>query len=136
MAKLLFFHSEDWAFCRHFLPMARAAQAAGFEVAVAVRVRHDADSLVAAGCRVISLEAERRSLGPLEILRSFLRMVRIVRTERPDVVHCIAVRTVVLGGLAARLAGAPRLVLAPTGLGHLWIENGPIERLARADARA
>jgi len=135
MAKLLFFHSEDWAFCRHFLPMARAAQAAGFEVAVAVRVRHDADSLVAAGCRVISLEAERRSLGPLEILRSFLRMVRIVRTERPDVVHCIALRTVVLGGLAARLAGAPRLVLAPTGLGHLWIENGPIERLARPLAR-
>jgi glycosyltransferase involved in cell wall biosynthesis len=135
MPKLLFFHSEDWAFCRHFLPMARAAQAAGFEVAVAVRVRNDADRLAAAGCRVIPLEAERRSFGPIEIMRAILRMTRIVRTERPDVVHCIAVRTVVLGGLAARLAGAPRLVLAPTGLGHLWIENGPIERLARPLAR-
>src|ERR1043166_4484796 len=135
MAKLLFFHSEDWAFLRHFLPMARAAQAAGFEVVVAVRVRHDADRLRAAGCRVIPLEAERRSLGPLEILRSFWRMARIVRTERPDVVHCIALRTVVLGGLAARLAGAPHLVVAPTGLGHLWIENGPIERVARPLAR-
>jgi glycosyltransferase involved in cell wall biosynthesis len=135
MAKLLFFHSEDWAFLRHFLPMARAAQAAGFEVAVAVRVRDDADRLRAAGCRVIPLEAERRSLGPLEIMRSFWRMARIVRAERPDVVHCIALRTVVLGGLAARLAGVPRLVLAPTGLGHLWIENGPIERLVRPLAR-
>jgi glycosyltransferase involved in cell wall biosynthesis len=135
MAKLLFFHSEDWAFCRHFLPMAQAAQAAGFEVAVAVRVRNDADRLVAAGCRVIPLEAERRSFGPIEIIRVIWRMIRIVRTERPDVVHCIAVRTVVLGGLAARLAGSPRLVLAPTGLGHLWIENGPIERLARPLAR-
>jgi glycosyltransferase involved in cell wall biosynthesis len=135
MPKLLFFHSEDWAFCRHFLPMARAAQAAGFDVAVAVRVRNDAERLVAAGCRVIPLEAERRSLGPLEIIRAVLRMIRIVRTERPDVVHCIALRTVVLGGLAARFAGAPRLVLAPTGLGHLWIENGPIERLARPLAR-
>jgi glycosyltransferase involved in cell wall biosynthesis len=131
MAKLLFFHSEDWAFLRHFLPMARAAQAAGFEVAVAVRVRNDADRLAAAGCRVVPLEAERGSLGPFEILRSLARMVRILRAERPDVVHCIALRTVVLGGLAARLAGAPRLVLAPTGLGHLWIENGPVERLAR-----
>jgi glycosyltransferase involved in cell wall biosynthesis len=135
MAKLLFFHSEDWAFCRHFLPMARAAQAAGFEVAVAVRVRQDADRLAAAGCRVIPLEAERRSLGPLEILRSFARMVRIVRAERPDIVHCIALRTVVLGGLAARLARVPRLVLAPTGLGHLWIENGPVERVVRPLAR-
>src|SRR5262249_52388884 len=130
-----FFHSEDWAFLRHFLPMARAAQAAGFEVAVAVRVRHDADRLKAAGCRVIPLEAERRSLGPLEIVRRLLRMIRIVKAERSDVVHCIAMRTVVLGGLAARLAGVPRVVLAPTGLGHLWIENGPVERLARPLAR-
>jgi glycosyltransferase involved in cell wall biosynthesis len=131
MPKILFFHSEDWAFLRHFMPMARAAQAAGFEVAVAVRVRNDAHRLEAAGCRVVALEAERGSLGPLEILRSLARMVRIVKAERPDVVHCIALRTVALGGLAARLAGAPRLVLAPTGLGHLWIENGPVERLAR-----
>jgi glycosyltransferase involved in cell wall biosynthesis len=135
MPKLLFFHSEDWAFLRHFLPMARAAQAAGFEVAVAVRVRNDADRLAAAGCRVVPLEAERGSLGPFEILRSLARMIRILRAERPEVVHCIALRTVVLGGLAARLARAPRLVLAPTGLGHLWIENGPVERLARRVAR-
>jgi glycosyltransferase involved in cell wall biosynthesis len=131
MPKLLFFHSEDWAFLRHFMPMARAAQAAGFEVVVAVRVRNDAHRLEGAGCRVVPLEAERGSLGPLEILRSFGRMVRIVKAERPDVVQCIALRTVALGGLAARFGGAPRLVLAPTGLGHLWIENGPVERLAR-----
>ncbi|HXW27632.1 MAG TPA: glycosyltransferase, partial [Xanthobacteraceae bacterium] len=131
MPKLLYIHSEDWAFCQHFLPMARAAQAAGFEVAVAVRVRDDADRLAAAGCRVVPLEAERRSLSPIEIARSMTRMVQVVRAERPDVVHCIALRLVTLGGLAARIAGAQRLVLAPTGLGHLWIENGPVERLAR-----
>jgi glycosyltransferase involved in cell wall biosynthesis len=135
MPKLLFFHSEDWAFLRHFVPMARAAQAAGFEVAVAVRVRKDAHRLEAMGCRVVPLEAERSSLGPLEILRNAARMARIVKAERPDVVHCINLRTVVLGGLAARLAGAPSLVLAPTGLGHLWIENGPAERVARPLAR-
>jgi glycosyltransferase involved in cell wall biosynthesis len=135
MPKLLYFYSEDWAFCRHFLPMARAAQAAGFEVVVALRVRDHADRLAAAGCRVIPLEAERRSLSPVEIARSIVRMVRIMRAERPDVVHCIALRLVVLGGLAARLGRAPRLVLAPTGLGHLWIENGWLERLARPFVR-
>jgi glycosyltransferase involved in cell wall biosynthesis len=131
MPKLLYFYSEDWAFCRHFLPLARAAQAAGFEVVVALRVRDHADRLAAAGCRVIPLEAERRSLSPVEIARTIVRMVRIMQAERPDVVHCIALRLVVLGGLAARLGRAPRLVLAPTGLGHLWIENGWFERLAR-----
>jgi glycosyltransferase involved in cell wall biosynthesis len=135
MPKLLYFHSEDWAFCQHFLPMARAAQAAGFEVAVAVRVRDHAQRLAAAGCRVISLEAERRSLSAVEIVRSFARMVRIVRAERPDVVHCIALRPIVLGALAARLAGVRRLVVAPTGLGHLWLERGLTVRVARPLAR-
>src|SRR5712691_6460901 len=103
MPKLLCFYSEDWAFARHFLPMARAARAAGFEVAVALRVRNHADRLAAEGCRVIPLEAERGSLGPFEILRSIVRMVRIARRERPDVVHCISLRLVVLGAMAARL---------------------------------
>ena len=62
-------------------------------------------------------------------------MMRIVREERPDVVHCIALRMVVLGGLAARFAGARRLVLAPTGLGHVWSNHGPVERIARTLAR-
>jgi glycosyltransferase involved in cell wall biosynthesis len=100
-----------------------------------VRVRDHAQRLVAAGCRVISLEAERRSLSAVEIVRSFARMVRIVRAERPDVVHCIALRPIVLGALAARLAGVRRLVLAPTGLGHLWLERGLTVRVARPLAR-
>ncbi len=135
MPKLLYLVTEDWFFVSHFLPMARTAKAAGFEVVVATRVRDHAARIAAEGCRVVSLESERRSFGPFEALRGFFRMVRIVREERPDLVHCIALRMVVLGGLAARLGGAKRLVLAPTGLGHLWSNHGPIEWIARALAR-
>jgi len=135
MPKLLYLITEDWFFVSHFLPMARTAKAAGFEVVVATRVRDHAERIAAEGCRVVALENERRSFGPWEALRGFLRMARIVREERPDIVHCIALRMVVLGGLAARVGGARRLVLAPTGLGHVWSNNGPIERIARALAR-
>jgi glycosyltransferase involved in cell wall biosynthesis len=135
MPKLLYFVTEDWFFVSHFLPMARTARAAGFEVVVATRMREQAQRIAAEGCRVVALESERRSFGPLEALRGFLRMARIVREERPDIVHCIALRMVVLGGLASRLAGARRLVLAPTGLGHLWSNDGLVERAARALVR-
>jgi glycosyltransferase involved in cell wall biosynthesis len=135
MPKLLYLVTEDWFFVSHFLPMARAARAAGFEVVVATRLRAHRAPIEAEGFRTIALESERRSLGPLEIVRSVARMAAIVRAERPDIVHCIALRMVVLGGLAAKLAGARALVLAPTGLGHLWIENGPVERIGRRIAR-
>jgi glycosyltransferase involved in cell wall biosynthesis len=136
MPKLLYLVTEDWFFVSHFLPMARTARAAGFEVVVATRVRDHRGRIEAEGCRVVALENERRSFGPFEALRGFARMVRIVREERPDIVHCIALRMVVLGGLAARVGGAKRLVLAPTGLGHVWSNHGLFERAARALVRS
>ena len=74
-------------------------------------------------------------LDSMEALRGFFRIARIVRAERPDIVHCIALRMVAIGGLAARAGGAKRLVLAPTGLGLLWSEDTPVNRAARAVLR-
>ena len=135
MPKLLYLVTEDWFFVSHFLPMARAARAAGFDVVVATRVRDHAARIEAEGCTVVPLEGERRSLGVFEALRGFLRIAAIVRAERPDLVHCIALRMVALGGLAARAGGAKRLVLAPTGLGLLWSEDTALDRVARAALR-
>ena len=117
--RLLYVVTEDWYFLSHRLPMARAARDAGFEVHVATRVVDGGNAIEAEGFRVVPLENERRSLGPIEALRGFFRIARIVRAERPDIVHCIALRMVAIGGLAARAGGARRLVLAPTGLGLL-----------------
>jgi glycosyltransferase involved in cell wall biosynthesis len=131
MPKLLFLISEDWFFVSHFLPMARAAREAGFEVVVAARMRAHRQQLEAAGCRVIPFEIERGSVAPLAVLRGLKRAYDIVRTEKPDIVHCIALRMIILGGIPAKLAGARSLVLAPTGLGHLWISDGLNDRLMR-----
>src|ERR1043165_918508 len=135
MSKLLYLITEDWFFVSHFLPMARTAEAAGFEVVVATRVRNHGSRIEAEGFRVVSLENERRSLGLIEALRGFFRIVRIVRTERPDIVHCVALRMVAIGGLAAKLGGAKRLVLAPTGLGLLWSEESSFNRFVRGVLR-
>jgi glycosyltransferase involved in cell wall biosynthesis len=131
MPKILYLITEDWFFVSHFLPMAQAARDCGFEAVVATRVREDGEQLKAAGLAVISIESKRGSVSPMRSLRDFFQLLKIVRAERADIVHCIALRPVVIGGLAARLAGSNKVVLAPTGLGHLWIERGIAVRLAR-----
>jgi glycosyltransferase involved in cell wall biosynthesis len=136
MPKIVYLVTEDWFFVSHFLPMARTARDAGFEVVIAARIQQHGDRLAAEGFRVIPLEIERRSLGLREGFRNFLQAWRIGRTERPDIVHCIALRSVVLGGLAAKFSGAKSLVLAPTGLGLLWTEKGAAVRLARGLVRS
>jgi glycosyltransferase involved in cell wall biosynthesis len=135
MPKILYLVTEDWFFVSHFLPMAQAARDCGLQVAVATRVREDGERLKAEGLSVIAIESRRGSVSPLQSLRNFFQLLKIARRERADIVHCIALRPVVIGGVAAKLVGAPALVLAPTGLGHLWIEQGPVERLARVVVR-
>src|ERR1700693_2002650 len=123
MPKILYLVTEDWFFVSHFLPMAQAARDCGLQVAVATRVRADGERLKAEGFSLIAIGRRRGSFSPWRSLRDFFQALKIVRAERADIVHCIALRPVVIGGLAARLAGTGALVFAPTGFGHLWIER-------------
>jgi glycosyltransferase involved in cell wall biosynthesis len=136
MPKILYLVTEDWFFVSHFLPMAQAARDCGLQVAVATRVRADGERLKAEGFSVIAIESRRGSFSPFRSLRDFFQAFKIVRAERAEIVHCIALRPVVIGGLAAKLAGVGALVVAPTGLGHLWIERGIAVRVARTLVRA
>jgi glycosyltransferase involved in cell wall biosynthesis len=131
MPKILFLVTEDWFFASHFLPMAQAARDCGYQVAVATRVREDGERLKANGISVIPIESKRGSFSPLVVVRDFVQLLAVLRSERPDVVHCISLRPIVIGGLAAKLAGIRNLVLAPTGLGHLWLDRGLSVRIAR-----
>jgi glycosyltransferase involved in cell wall biosynthesis len=131
MPKILYLVTEDWFFVSHFLPMAQAARDCGLQVAVATRVRGHGERLKAEGFSVIAIESKRGSFSPLRSLRDFFQALKIVREQRADIVHCIALRPVVIGGVAAKLARNGALVVAPTGLGHLWIERGVAVRVAR-----
>jgi glycosyltransferase involved in cell wall biosynthesis len=134
--KLLFVVTEDWFFCSHFTPMARAALAEGFDVAVACRVRDHGREIEALGCRLLPLEADRKSLSPAEILRSLSGMRRLIAREQPDIVHLIALRSIIVGGLAARLEGVQRRVAALTGMGLLGAAATLRAKLARFAIRA
>lgn len=130
--KLAYVVTEDWFFCSHFLPMARAAKAHGFDVSVICRVRDHAQQILDEGFRLLPLQADRRSLNPLRLAADIGALRDILRTEQPALVHVIALRSILLGGLAARSLGIDRIVVAVTGLGFLGAANGPVARVARA----
>jgi glycosyltransferase involved in cell wall biosynthesis len=135
MPKILYFVAEDWAFVSHFRPMAQAAHACGLDVVIATRVHQHAEAIVSEGYRLVPLASKRGSLNPLALIRSFAEMVRIIRTEEPAIVHCVSLPMMVLGGLAARAARRRQIVLAPTGLGYVWVASGPVAALVRAVVR-
>jgi glycosyltransferase involved in cell wall biosynthesis len=135
MKKLIFIATEDWFFASHFLPMLRAAREAGFAPAVICRVREHRAAIEAEGARVIPFEADRgrREIG--QALATISGLARILRAEKPEIVHLIALWPIVLGGLAARLAGIRRRIHAVTGLGFLGASNSPAAWASRLGMR-
>ena len=108
--KILFVVTEDWFFASHFLSVAVAARAAGYEVAVTVRVRDPVlrARIEQAGVRVIPSRHQRGRFGPLAMVGHVQGFAMLFRAERPDIVHLISIRLIVLAGLGALLAGVRR----------------------------
>jgi len=112
----------------HRLPLAVAAQKAGFDVAVATRVGEHGETIRAAGIRLIPFSLSRRRGNPL---REVAALARLYYREQLDIVHHVALKPVLYGALAARLAGVPHVVNAVAGLGWLFTSSGLAARTLR-----
>lgn len=128
--KLLFLVTEDWFFCSHRMVIARAARDAGFAVVVATRVGGHGAQICAEGFALRPLVWRRRGDGVLGQVRAILAIARLYRAERPDIVHHVALKAIVFGAAARRLAfgfgrSAPAQVSAVMGLGAVV---GPLVR--------
>lgn len=132
---LLFLVTEDWYFCSHRLPVARAAREAGFAVSVATRVGAHGPRIEAEGFRLIALDWSRASRSPGRLAAELWRIVRLYRRERPDLVHHVAVKPAVFGALAALLAGRPAVLTTLAGRGAALSGTGLPARLAGAGLR-
>jgi hypothetical protein len=103
-AKLIFLVTEDWYFWSHRLPVARAARDAGFEVLVATRVREHGECITGEGFRLCPLRWRRNGDGLNGGVRALFEIAALYRRERPDIVHHVALKPVVFGGVALLLA--------------------------------
>ena len=134
--KLLYLVTEDWYFCSHRLPIARAARDRGFEVVVATRVGEHADQIRSEGFRLIPLPWRRRSKNPVGEIRTLAALLRLYRSERPDIVHHVALKPVLYGGLIAALTHPPAVVNAVTGFGYVFTSRQLKARVMRPLFRA
>ena len=134
--KLLFLVTEDWYFCSHRLPAARAARAAGFDVVVATRVRAHGDQICDEGFALRPIRGRRRGDGLVGAARAISEIAELYRAEQPDLVHHIALKPVLFGGIALRRAfpaaeRAPVSIDSVMGLGSRFSAVSFAARLRR-----
>ena len=133
--KLLFLVSEDWYFVSHRLPLAVAAMNAGFDVAVATRVRDAGETIKTAGIRLIPMAFNRSGINPLEALKTLSYLRALYRSESPDIVHHVALKPIIYGSIAATAAGIHNRVNALMGLGYVFGSGDLKARLLRAPTK-
>ena len=118
--KIIYFVSEDWYFCSHRLNLAIAVQKEGYNVKVLTRVREHGEKITKSGLELIPLEMNRHGLNPVADLVLLLKIIRIYRKEKVDIVHHVAMKPVLYGSLAAWLTGVPVVINALAGMGYLF----------------
>jgi glycosyltransferase involved in cell wall biosynthesis len=132
-AKLLLFINEPSYIFSHRLPLLRAAARAGYDVhVVSPPVGADAARLRAERLTAHAIPLGRGLSGPVALLKGVLALDRVIRQVRPDILHCLTMKQVVIGGIVGSLRGVPRLVYSLNGLGFMFTGHGLQARTLRA----
>ena len=129
--KLIYFVAVDWFFCSHFIDRAKAAQRAGFNVVVLTTIDRHRAEIESAGFRVIELKIDRKSLSLVSAFQAVTKLIHVFRKERPDILHQVAIKPILLGGFAARITKVGKVVNAVVGGGYTFTSRSPLMLVLR-----
>lgn len=129
--KLLFVINHiDW-FWSHRLPLAKGAQAEGWDVSVAVTGAQDDADLAPQHFRGYELPTPEHGFAPLTVFKIIRRIHEVIKEEKPELLHAITLKYAFLAGLVARFHKDLRVVHTLAGLGYLFSGEGAKPKILR-----
>lgn len=121
--KLLMVVNEDRFFLSHRKEIAVAARQQGWNVTIACKDTGRRQEVEALGLRMVELPINPTGMNLQQELGTLTFLYSLYRRERPDVVHHVGLKTMLWGGLAARLTGVRGVVNALSGLGTMFTDG-------------
>lgn len=128
---------SNWGGAQSYVhTLARGLAGAGADVVVLAGGTGTADAqsgvlferLAEEGARTVFLSGFMRDISLVHEIRAFWQLVRVLRRERPDVLHLNSSKAGGIGALAGRVAGIRRIVFTA----HGWAHREPRSMAARA----
>lgn len=126
--RVLFTVNHAGFFLTHRLPLALAAQRAGYDVHVATPRSKHVPRIEGAGLPWHPLLLSRSGLNPFSEAAAIYGMSRLYRRLRPDLVHHVTSKPVLYGTPVARRLGIRAVVNAISGMGHVFAGGGSLLR--------
>lgn len=120
-----------WFFVSHRLVLAEMAVHKGWDVHVVAKPDDKVGEILAAGCAFHEWEVARGFGGIAQELRSFFKLFNIFRKNKPKIVHLVGMKSILYGGIAARLLGIECVVAAVSGRGEIYAGKSLFKRFIR-----
>ena len=134
--RVLFLVASDWYFWCHRLPLAKRIADAGYEVHVATPPGKYVGEIARAGLIHTPIQIDRQGRNPLTDILTVKRLVRLYLDLKPHVVHHVALKPIVYGSMAARIAKVPAIVNAMPGMGYVFLSRQLLSRAIRPGVMA
>ncbi len=124
MAKILFIITKSvWGGAqRYVFDLATNIPSEKFQIAVALGGNGPLKNrLESSDIEVISLQSLARDISILKDLRAFWEIIKILKRERPEIIHLNSSKIGLLGALAGRIERVPKIIFTA----HGWAFNEP-----------
>lgn len=128
--RILYFVNAAWYFELHWIDRALSVQAEGYEVHLVSKFSDNKikSKLEKLGFVCWQLDIDRFSINPLSNIKVLFDFYKIKRKIKPDLVHLITIKAVVLGGLVSRFFNTPT-VISIVGLGRVFQSGGVLKKI-------
>lgn len=120
MKKLFIVVNVDYFFLSHRKDIALRALKEGFDVTIIAEDTGKSKEIESLGLHFINLPINKTGTNVFQELKTFRFLYSLFKKERPEIVHLVGLKTILWGGLAAKLVKVKGLVTAVSGLGVMF----------------
>jgi glycosyltransferase involved in cell wall biosynthesis len=129
--KFVFYANTDWYLYNFRLSTALQLKTEGHEVVMLSPPGEFGERFAEHELRWIQLAMDRSSLNPIREVALIRTLTRVLRSERPDLLHNFTVKCAIYGAIAARAARVPAVVNAVAGMGYVFASDRMLARTLR-----
>lgn len=116
----MFVVNVDWFFISHRLPLALHAKQQGYSIQVVSKDSGKLEYLQSLGIKTYDLEIDRAGVNPFRELKTISQLIRILKVERPHILHNITLKVCIYSSIAARISKTKNVINAISGLGYYF----------------
>ncbi len=124
--KILFITTEDFALISHRMPLAKKLIESGHKVYLGAnpspepRLSEITEILAKNSITFTPIKFSRGGTNPIHDMQTIRQIIKVIRQIKPDLIHAVAIKPCLYGGIAASITGVP-ILGAMGGMGFTFM---------------